>query len=62
MTWSDLALKLTSRKFWAAVAAIAAAVGGMVTGDLTVPQGVAAIVAAAAAYQITEAMADSHWP
>ncbi len=51
--------KLTSRKLWAMVLAVVAAVAGMMTGDLTVPQGIQAITAAVIAYMAAEGIADA---
>ena len=51
--------KLTSRKFWALVVALVSTAAGLATGDLTVPQAVSAVVAAGAAYQLGEGLADS---
>lgn len=50
--------KLTSRKFWALIAAVAAAVAGMLSGTLDVQTGVLAIAAAAGTYQLGEGIAD----
>ena len=52
--------KLSSRKFWAWAVAIVSSIGGVLTGDLTVPQFVGAIVAASATYQLAEAWVDSN--
>lgn len=50
--------KLTSRKFWAFVLAVVGAVAGLMTGEITFPQFLTALVAAAASYQVAEGFAD----
>lgn len=64
MTREDIIRKLTSRKFWIAVAAFLASVGGSIagieTGDETLKcVGVICAVASAAIYSAAEAYVDA---
>jgi hypothetical protein len=50
--------KLTSRKFWAFIVALVSALGGLMTGDLSMPQFIQAVLIAVATYQVAEGVAD----
>ena len=50
--------KLQSRKFWAFIIAIVAAVAGLATGEVTFPQFIMAVAAASGTYQLGEGIAD----
>jgi hypothetical protein len=58
-TVEDVLHRLTSRKFWAFCVAVVTTIGALLVGDLTVPDFVKAIIAAAASYQITEGLVDA---
>lgn len=54
-----IARKLSSRKFWVWVAAVAGAVGLFLSGQLSAEALVTALIAASASYQVGEGIADS---
>lgn len=60
MTISEqLCRVLRSRKFWALVAALVAALAGYATGEITVWQALQAVIAALAVYSTGVALEDS---
>lgn len=60
VSWTDVLIrKLTSRKFWAMVIAVITALAGLLTDQATFGEFLAAVIAAIAAYQVGEGLADS---